>query len=45
MGQSTNAPTKRLGRSNSCIERLGHTNGSSGEKNLISEIILGLTCL
>ena len=33
MGQTTNAPIKRLGHSNSGIKRLGHTNGSSGGKN------------
>ena len=39
MGQTTNAPIKRLGHSNSGIKRMGHTNGSSGGKNnLISEI-------
>ena len=39
MGQSTSAPIKRLGHSNSGVKRLGHTNGSSGGKNnLISEI-------
>ena len=39
MGQTTSAPIKRLGHSNSGIKRLGHTNGSSGGKNnLISEI-------
>ena len=39
MGQSTNAPIKRLGHSNSGVKRLGHTTGSSsGKNNLISEI-------
>ncbi len=39
MGQTTNAPIKRLGHTNSGIKRLGHTNGSNSEKNnLISEI-------
>jgi hypothetical protein len=39
MGQSTNAPIKRLGHTNSGVKRLGHTTGSSGGKNnLISEM-------
>jgi hypothetical protein len=39
MGQSTNAPIKRLGHTNSGIKRLGHTNGSNGGKNnLIAEM-------
>ena len=39
MGQTTNAPIKRLGHTNSGIKRLGHTNGSGGGKNnLNSEI-------
>jgi hypothetical protein len=39
MGQTTNAPIKRLGLTNSGIKRLGHINGSnSGKNNLISEI-------
>ena len=39
MGQSTSAPIKRLGHSNSGVKRLGHTNGSGGGKNnLISEV-------
>jgi hypothetical protein len=39
MGQTTSAPIKRLGHTNSGIKRLGHTNGSnSGKNNLISEI-------
>ena len=33
MGQTTSAPIKRLGHSNSGIKRLGHTNGSNGGKN------------
>ena len=32
-GQTTSAPIKRLGHSNSGIKRLEHTNGSSGGKN------------
>ena len=39
MGQTSNAPIKRLGHTNSGIKRLGHTNGSNaGKNNLISEI-------
>ncbi len=39
MGQTTNAPIKRLGHSNSGVKRLGHTNGASGGKNnLIAEM-------
>ena len=39
MGQSTNAPIKRLGHTNSGVKRLGHTNGSSGGKtNLTAEM-------
>ena len=39
IGQSTNAPIKRLGHTNSGIKRLGHTNGSNGGKNnLIAEM-------
>ena len=39
MGQSTNAPIKRLGHTNSGIKKLGHTNGSGGGKNnLIAEV-------
>ena len=39
MGQTTSAPIKRLGHTNSGIKCLGHTNGSSGGKtNLISEM-------
>ena len=39
MGQTTSAPIKRLGHSNSGIKRLGHTNSSSGGKiNLNAEM-------
>ena len=39
MGQTTSAPIKPLGHTNSGIKRLGHTNGSGGGKNnLNSEI-------
>ena len=39
MGQTSNAPIKRLGHTNSGIKRLGHTNGSmSGKNNLIAEM-------
>jgi len=34
MGQTTNAPIKRLGHTNSGVKRLVHTNGSSGGKKL-----------
>jgi hypothetical protein len=33
MGQSTNAPIKCLGDSNSGFQQPGHTNGSDGGKN------------
>jgi hypothetical protein len=36
MGQTTNAPIKRLGHSNSGVKRLGHTSGSSSGKNILN---------
>ena len=34
MGQTTNAPIKRLGHTNSGVKRLGHTSGSSSGKKI-----------